>query len=154
MNDFVEFSNSMFYKFVTYFNENIFVEFFKIAWEDGINYFTSRIKEVFSVSFAYGENKLVSSLIDLSQGKFKLITIGNVSTGIIYKSGSKGAYIEQVYEYINGFFCSIGFNIELDDFNFPDFPVHSNVNLDWLPYAAAYAIIAFWVLVLGRLVPA
>lgn len=97
---------------------------------------------------------MVSSLIDLSQGKFKLITIGNVSTGIIYKSGSKGAYIEQVYEYIDGFFCSIGFNVELDDFNFPDFPVSSNINFDWLPSAAAYLIIFFWTLLLGGLVTA
>ena len=127
-NDFQKLAETTFYKILNFINEEIFIKyydfdfflnFFEESISKGIEYYTLKISNVFTIVFGIGNNDgLLSSLLNMSEGKFEIMKIKDLSSGLIYKKNSSstniGMYIESLFYNDGNFYGGISFDFDLE----------------------------------------
>lgn len=129
----------------------MFIELFSAVSKEKINYYTTTIAKTITITIGFGENDIISQLHDIVEGRFKLISSGDLSSGFILNAKKIGVYIEHIFDGINGLWGVLGFDLTVDHINFPDlktFPeLVPSFDSDFLVTNQAYGYaILLWIL--------
>ena len=138
---FADFIQTSFYKVVNLIQPDFFFKYFINLVETKNNFYRLKVKNIISISFSIGKNDALEKLADLADGKFKLFDIGSITTGFIFHTDSRGAYIEKTFEFVNDFFGGLSLDIEFNKINFPHIDSGLAVNTDFIQYGLAWYIL-------------
>ena len=120
LDDFKEFMETAFYKFIDFFDKNFFVELFsKPLIEESIPKIGTNFIEVF---FTYGSNKIAEILTNLFSGQLEIFGNDNFSTGLIITFDDIGIYIDKIIAKFGSLIIGISAKIQIsinDIFNIP-----------------------------------
>lgn len=150
--DFEDFMETSFYKFINFFDENFFFELFsKSLIDESIPKIKKNIIEIF---FTYGNNKLSEILSNLFNGQVEIFGDDNFSTGLIVTFDDVGIYIEKVIAKFGSLIVGINAKIQISINNITNIPPPSTNNEFVFGYYAIYFLILGVVAVSSILSPA
>lgn len=134
--NFIEFTETFFYKLTSIIAPELFLNFFKESAKEQIEYYSMTISNVITITFGLGDGEsFFSTLADAVNGRIQTLASGNLSTGVIIKDTSVGTYLQSVVDNLNGFFGCISLDIEFEIIHFPPIDSGYAVNTEHLPYA-------------------
>ncbi len=123
-NDFYDFSNTLFYKFVKYFNDNFFIDFTTDILTNKSQFYRAELLKGLSAFIGFGnQDSLYANIKDLLDGYFEIINIENFSSGILLKYKEFGVRFQLGIEKFKNFYYGYILDLTVDfsniDWNFP-----------------------------------
>ena len=118
-NEFSEFMHSAFYKIIKIIAPEFFFNFFQETVTRQLEYYSMTIAKVITITFGFGNGKsYFSTLVDAANGRFQITENGNLSSGLIIKDTSVGAYIQSIFDSVKNFYGAISLDLEFDKINY------------------------------------
>ena len=120
-NKFTELTKTTFYALVNRLSPEFFIDFFEEVSKSKDNTASITLAGFITITFGLGDGTdYFSAILDALNGEYEVLNTGNSSSGIVIRNKTFGAFLQVIFDSMNGtYFGSIKINVEIDWNNMP-----------------------------------